>query len=33
VSGMQQPAHGAAEALIIVNDRDIDISGAAHDIA
>jgi hypothetical protein len=30
VSGLQQPAHRAAEALVIVNDRDIDGSGDAH---
>jgi hypothetical protein len=26
----EQPAHRAAEALVIINDRDIDVSGAAH---
>src|SRR5208283_1233095 len=32
VSGPQQPAHRAAKALVIINNRDIDVSGAAHRI-
>jgi hypothetical protein len=32
VSGPQQPAHRAANALVIINDRDIDVSGVAHGI-
>jgi len=32
VSGPQQPAHRAAKALVIINDRDIDVSGTTHRI-
>lgn len=30
VCGPQQPAHRLAKALVIINDRDIDVSGASH---
>lgn len=32
VSGPEQPAHRAANALVIINDRDIDVSGIVHGI-
>jgi hypothetical protein len=32
VNGPQQPAHRVANALVIINDRDVDILVAAHRI-